>query len=285
MRDPRAASLLANAALEACVPVARRLGVSTADLKPCVAYYLDGGETYAERHKTAFVLALELRSLGLTVQETTKWIDWWARKAKQRPRETFSAVRAAYRERPSGGWWYHAPGLVKKPNTAAAHVLLDICEAVGCPAHCPAFSAKYQGVLNADFKQFARLGWVRHLKRRRRTSDVDVYRALCRRERELGLGPGVELLTSYKQLAEMAERHYTTIGKALRQLAADGLLSVEFGGGSGPHAHDRTPTRVRRVVPIPGKGKGSPNPAITTGSRSQPQIGRRPMPSSERTDG
>ena len=137
-------------------------------------------------------------------------------------------------------------------------------------------ATRFSGLVEETFDRFIQLGWPAYLKKKRWRAAIDVYEAICRRERQLRLAPGVELLTSYEQLSELAEVHKTTVGDALRRLEALGLVTFQAGSGSGPHAHDRVASRVKRVVPIPAP-PGSPIGAIRTGGGGQPHIGRRSL--------
>ena len=110
----------------------------------------------------------------------------------------------------------------------------------------PGIGGAGQGDLRAVGPRLARIP-----KKHRWRSAVDVYEGICRREKQLGLVPGVELFTTYEQLAGLGEVHKTTVGKALRRLAALGLITFVLGSGSGRTPRDRVASRVGRVVPIP----------------------------------
>jgi hypothetical protein len=134
-------------------------------------------------------------------------------------------------------------------------------------------AGKFVGPVKETFERFSELGWLGYLKKRRWRSVVDVYEAICRREKQLRLAPGVELRTTYDQLAGLAGVHKTTVGDALRRLAELNLIVFEAGSGSGPHARDRVASKVVRVVPIPSP-PGSPIRAIQEGGDRRPSIGR-----------
>ncbi len=261
-------------ALEAVNLVAEEYGIPTGDLKPCIAYVLDGNTTASLRN-CAFTLAIELRRLGRDASDVQKLLERWAKKVGFKQREVSGAVKSGFAKSSSGTWRYHPPGLQKKPGGRYAEVLGDVCAEVGCPANCPAFSKKYQGPVKETYERFELRGWAGYLRRRRFRSDIDVYRAICRSEIRLQLAPGAQILTTYRQLAELAEVHYTTVGDALTRLHQLGLIEFKAGSGDGPHARNRVASRVRRVVPIPRAPSELPSTfPLTTGSGRQPQISR-----------
>jgi hypothetical protein len=264
-------------ALEAIRPVVAEYGLPSSEMKPCIAYHLVGNlPLLIDRHKIAFTLAMELRRVGLEQEQVERHLARWANKIDYPQRQAQRAAKSAFMKRSDGGWRWHPPGLKKRPGTIYYETLGPICEAVSCPANCPAFAGKYQGPVRETFERFEQRGWPLHLRRRRMRAAIDVYRSLCQREKQLGLAAGVELLLSYDKQAVLAGCHRTTVGKALRQLAAEGLVLFEPGSGSGPSARDRKPSRVRRVVPIPlAPGSGSSNSAIQAGRGTRPDIGSR----------
>jgi hypothetical protein len=265
--------------LEAIRPVGRDYGLATTKLKPCIAFLLDGNFTASSR-KCAFVLAIELRGQGFERDRVEDILGRWASKAGVPLSETRSALKSAFLRRPDGVYRYHPPGVTHKPSGIYAEVLKPLCDELGCPANCPAFSKKYGGLHDQTFKRFVSLGWEEWLRRRRWHRAIDIYFAVCRREAQLRFAPGAELLTTYKQLAGLANGiHYTSVGKVLRQLASLGLICFTAGSGDGPHARNRTPSRVQRVIPIPRPPRdpfGS-LPALRTGRQSLPQIGSRAL--------
>src|SRR5262249_20550785 len=157
------------------------------------------------------------RRLGRSEEESEEVLAGWATKVGVRTATIRRAVRSAFGKKPNGDWRYHAPGL-RKEGQVYRDVLQPICEVVGCPANCPAFAGKYQGPVRETFERFQALGWSALLKRQRQRAAIDVYEAICRREKQLRLAPGAELLTSYRLLAKLAGVHATTAGDALRRL-------------------------------------------------------------------
>jgi hypothetical protein len=261
------------APLEAVRHVAAEYGIPSPQLKPCVALLLDGNLT-GDRHKAAFVIAIECRRIGFDEERTARVLRRWAKKIGYPQRAACRAILNAF-AREGEGWRYHPPGLAKKPGTIYAELLVPTCELIGCPANCAPLSGIYRGPRSEGFARFEQLGWPGYLRRSRRASDVDWYRAICEVERERGIAPGGLLFVSYKQLARIAGRDHSKSGQGMHRLASDGLLR-EFlpGGGSGPHARDRRASRVARLVPIPPL----PMAAITTGGERPPQIGgERPL--------
>jgi hypothetical protein len=222
-------------ALEAVRKVAQRYQLSTAQLKPCVCLLLEGHESSGSRHRVAFVLAIDLRRMGLTPEQVEVTLLDWAKRCSVRLSEVKGAVKSAFGKKSNGEWRYHPPGL-HKTGAVYAELLKPICDELGCPANCPAFSGKYQGPVKETFERFEQLGWPAYLKKKRRRADVDLYGAICRREKQLRLAPGVELLISYRQVAELAEVHATTAGDSLRRLRELGLILFTACSGSGPHA-------------------------------------------------
>jgi len=264
-------------ALEATVLVAAEYGLRTADLKPCVALLLDGNLGGAERHKAAFIIAVECRRMGLEANACARVLRAWSRKIGYRERDAQRAVESAFRRKPNGDWLYPAPGLNKKPGTSYA-ILAPTCETVGCPANCPPFLKLRQGPKAETMQRFEQLGWPEELRRIRRAAAADVYRAICLIERQHGLSPGSPLFASYKKVAEFSGRDHSGIGRLLDVLWRISLLSVfERGSGSGPYARDRHASRIARMVPIPAPSSAL-LAAIKTGCGPQPQIGGGPQP-------
>jgi len=276
--------------LETVRPVAEEYGIAPADLKPCIAYLLDGNGGGAPLRKVAFTIAIELRRIGWAQSEVTKVLAKWATKVGCRQSAVASAVNSAFRKKPGGEWLYLPPGL--KKGSTYSETIKPICDDVGCPANCAPFAHVHQGPRSENFGRFEKLGWARYLRQQRRAAAADYYRAVCRLEEDREVAPGAEMLVSYKQLAERAERDYSAAGENLDVLLSHGLLSkFTRGSGSGPHARDRVPSRVRRQVPIPPPPSaalttgGAPRPPIgagsppTTGSPSPPHIGGRQDPS------
>lgn len=263
-------------ALEAVRPVASEYGIPTAQLKPCIAFLLDGNlPGGVASHKAAFTIAIELRRLEWTQEHVRVTLKHWAHKVDFRVSEINGTLRSAFAKKPSGEWKYHPPGL-KKTKGVYAETLKPICDELGCPANCPAMATKYVGPAKETFEKFTELGWPSCLKKRRWRSEVEVYEAICRREKQLRLAPGVELFVTYEQLSELAVVHKTTVGKALTRLAELELISFEAGSGSGPHARDRKASKVARIVPIP-LPPGSPMGALREGGQRQPHIGSRSL--------
>ncbi len=241
--------------------------------KPCVAAVLDGDLAGAQRHEAAFIIAIECRDLGLTEAETKRVLVRWAASIGYRSREACRVIDGAYRTRAGGGWRYHPPGLTKKEGTFAHRVLAPHCADVGCPANCPRYQGVRQGPRGETYRQFERLRWPQTLKRQRHAAAIDVYRAVCDLEDELGVAPGRPLLTSSARLAELAERDRSHILENLRVLYTRGLLATfERGSGSGPNAHDRLPTRIARTTPIPTPPDQLVSPQSTTEGEPPPKI-------------
>jgi hypothetical protein len=247
--------------------------------KPCIAAVLDGNLAGADRHKAAFIIAIECRDLGLTEKEAERVLTRWATKIGYRPREAHRTIRGAYERRPGGEWKYHPAGLKKPVGSHAHHVLAHHCADVGCPASCPRYQGVRQGPRGDSYRHFERLRWPQVLKRARRGAAVDTYRAICDLEDEIGVAPGKPLLTSSACLAELSGRDRSHVMENLRILYAHhGLLAIfERGSGSGPNAHDRRPTRISRAVPIPTPPEHLLAPQYRTGRERPPQIeGERP---------
>ena len=246
------------------------MGSRQTKVKPCVGYLLDGNYTCSTR-EAAFTLAMEFRGLGKTESEINTLLTPWATLIGYRHRELERTVRSAFRKTSDGAFKYHPPGLRKKPGTTYANALLGVCEAVGCPQNCSAFVGKYVGDHSQSYQRFVQLNWPTQLRRWRFGRAADVYRAITVRERTLGIAPGSELRVTYKQLAALADgAHYTTVGRALPQLEALGLIEYTPGSGSGPHARDREASRVKRVIPIPSPPPVKPDIPPSINNRSCP---------------
>jgi hypothetical protein len=261
-------------ALEAVVFVADEYGIAAGALKPCVALLLDGSIGAAQRHEAAFVIAIECRRLRLSETETGRVLAYWAKKIEYGENDAGRAIASAYRKTPDGKHYrYHPPGLEKKPGGIYERVLAEVCRTVGCPANCAPFQGLRRGPGGEDLDRFERLDWPIVLRKQRHAAAVDYYRAIYLLERKHGFGAGTTLLTSYKQLAELAGRDKRHAGENLRVLLTRGLLShFTPGSGSGPNARDRKPSRIARAVPVPNIPPRY-RAAITTAGEAQPEIG------------
>lgn len=225
--------------------------------KPCVALLLEGEQGLtAARHQVAFTIAAELRRLGLDQADATAVLERWARQVGWEPRKATRTVASAYERKPNGEWRYRPPGLAKNSTTYAA-VLQPLCDQVGCPSHCPAFSREYQGDRAQDYVRFRELRWPAWWAKKRRHAAVSVYEAICSRERQLELAPGTWLWVTHQQLADLAAVEKKTVRLRLPDLAAAGL--VEYVPGSGAKG-ERRASRLRRVVPIPSPRSASLSP-------------------------
>lgn len=221
-------------ALEAVRSVAEEYGIATGQLKPCIAYLLDGNQPAAPGHEVAFTIAIELRRLDWSEDKVAEALAHWAKKIGCAVSDTQRALKSAFAKKSNGEPRYHPPGLRKKEGGIYSRTLKPVCDDVGCPANCPAMATRFSGPVQETFEKFTQLGWDAYLKKNRWRSAIDVYEAVCRREKQLQLAPGVELFTTYEQLAELAGVNKTTVGDALRRLAGLGLVAFEAGSGSGP---------------------------------------------------
>ncbi|MGI8708459.1 MAG: hypothetical protein ACR2LG_09700 [Actinomycetota bacterium] len=263
-------------ALEAVRSVAAEYGIPTGQVKPCVAYLLDGNQPAAPQHEVAFTIAIELRRLDWSEDKVGEALAHWAKKIGYPISDTRRALKSAFTKKPNGEHRYHPPGLHKKTGSVYSRTLKPACDEVGCPANCPAMASRFSGQVEETFEKFTQLGWPAYLKKNRWRSAIDVYEAICRREKQLKFAPGVELFTTYEQLAELAGVNKTTVGDALRRLTELSLITFQAGSGSGPHSRDRVASKVRRVIPIPSP-PGSPIRAIREGGERQPHIGGRSL--------
>jgi hypothetical protein len=254
------------AALESLVRARREYTPLPVD-KPCIGVLLDGylGD---ERHKAAFLLALEWRRLGVNQRDATRALKRWAKTIDYNaPRAAEKAVRSAYAKLPNGQWRYHPPGLKKKG--ISGYLLQPTCESVGCPQNCPAFSGVY-GAGPEDYARFCRLGWPEFLRGKRRYAAIEVYQAVCRIEQDRNFRSGAELRVTHHQLAEAAAVDRKTVSRCLLLLAGEySLITYEAGSGSGPNSKDRQASKVKRLLPVPSP----PIAAITTGGVTPTYIG------------
>jgi hypothetical protein len=238
------------ATLEASQLASEEYAIPSSQMKPCVGYLLAGGRSIAGRHDDAFCIAIYLRSLAWDRQRVEEAITRWAPKIQYSPRKAMRAVDSAFLKLADGSFKYHPPGLTKTGATYKT-VIKPICTVVGCPANCAYYASSYAGLVGEDFQRFADLGWVELLQRKRWGSSVDVYRAVCERERQLSFAPGSPILMSYRQLADWTGRDYSGIGRSLARLDDLRVLNFHRGSGSGPRAKDKVASKVQRVVPIP----------------------------------
>ena len=228
-----------------CDPVApREYGIPTGELKPCVAVLLDGNLGGAERHTAAFIIAMECRRIGHDEADTERVLSRWARRIGYRE----ARRPARHQERPpeNRGRQVALPPRPDSPRSWAAPTRSCNPPArtpvAGCPANCAPLAhlrgdARYAA---ETYLRFTKLGWPTALRQHRHEAAVDYYRALCELERQRGIGYGLPLFVTYRQLAERAHRAYQKAGAALTVLQTLGLLETfEPGSGSGPHARDR----------------------------------------------
>lgn len=191
-------------ALEAVRRASDEHGIPTGDLKTCIAYLLDGNIT-GSRRMAAFTLAMELRRLGWDRDKVEATLADWAGKIDWSQRDAQAAATSAFAKKPNGDYRYRPPGL-RHTGTTYGQVLAPVCAAVGCPANCPAFSGKFQGPTRETFERFEQRGWRVYFKSQRLRSVLDTYRAICQRETQLGFAPGAWLITTYKDIAAIAEQ-------------------------------------------------------------------------------
>jgi len=250
MDESMRSAAFAMAALQAARAFADRYGIKAGEMKSCVAILLDGNLGGCARHEAAFVIAIELRRLGLQEGQANQVLLEWARTIGYPPRSIAGPLRNAFGRKPNGDYRYHPPGF-RKERGVYKRVLQPFCQEIGCPENCLQYLLRARRSESDAFERFEEQGWVLSLNRRRCHAAVHVYRAICELERERRIAPGAPQLTSYKQLAERAQVDPKTVGRSLRVLAREGLLEVEFGSGSGPHARDRKPSQVTRLVPVP----------------------------------
>jgi hypothetical protein len=219
--------------------------------KTCIAVLLEGNLNGAGRHDCAFVIAMELRRMGMGDAAARRVLRRWATRIGYSPSNTERAVQSAYRRRADGAFQYHEPGLQNRAGGRYQQVMRPICADVGCPQNCIPYNRVYQGLPDETYDRFTQLGWPRWLRRHRHGAADDVYRALTQLERDYRLTPGAVLYTSFRKLEQISGRSRTHIKDHLLRLQQFGLIEVlEFGSGSGNYSKDRKPTQVRRAVPI-----------------------------------
>lgn len=85
-------------ALEAVRSVAAEYGIPTGQVKPCIAYLLDGNLPAAGRHEVAFTIAIELRRLDWSEDKVGEALAHWAQKIGYRVSDTRSALKGAFRK-------------------------------------------------------------------------------------------------------------------------------------------------------------------------------------------
>jgi hypothetical protein len=261
--------------LEAVCRVAAEYGLPQGELKPCVAVLLDGSFG-PSRHEAAFLIALELRRIGLSEQRAGRVIGRWAR--KYGVSRSHTAIRSAWEKNANGDWRYRAPGLAKRPGTVAFKVLLPVCVEIGCPQQCPPLAGRVRrGPARETYERFQRLGWPSYLRKSRHDAATDFYRAVCEVERARGFAPGTRLHVSYRQLAELADRNFAHAPESLELLLDLDLLTMfERGSGSGPNARDRKASTVQRRVPIPNTPVSPHRNRGSRGATCMGRLGQRP---------
>ena len=263
-------------ALELVRPIAGEYGLETGDLKPCIAYLLDGNLGVYKPARAAWVIAIELRRMGRAPRDTEVILQKWAwlTGITISQGDLAGAVRNAFKKTPRGDWHYRAPGLRK--TSPAYAPLQPLCDSLGCPNQCPPLCSRSPGNCGETFKRFGDLGWPNYLKRKRHSAAVLIYRELCDREGELGLAPGHEIHIADVQLAELTGSSRQHIGTHLRWLHELGLLAT-LRRGSRRRGEQARATTVARAVPIP-RAPLDASPPITTRARDGPQHRARVVP-------
>jgi hypothetical protein len=256
-------------ALESVVQMAAEYRLPQGELKPCVAYILDGNLGAAARHEAAFILGLECRRMGLTEERALGVVRAWARRIDYNPRTAASSAAAAWKRKANGDFKYHAPGRTK--GRVATAVLDPICRDVGCPEQCPPLQRTRRPSGRGDEMLLHEYGWTQLLQRRRMLGALQTYRAICVREAELEWVPGRPFHVTHQQLAERAVHgDKKAVARHLRLLADLGLIQYEAGSGA-PGA--RRASVVARVVPVPRPGAPGVTTAIRAGGVGTPDIG------------
>ena len=236
-------------ALEAIRPVAREWGISSSALRPCLAYYLDGGALLAERHATLFAVGILLRDVGFDRRAVELALRRWAKSAGYRDARVEGVASGVFLKA-GNDWKYRAPGL-RKHSRAWRDTLRPLCQAVGCPSNCPPLYRVRGGDPEEGIDRYIASGWPEFLRKNRWRGADDLYRALCRLEADRGFGTGATLLASYEELGRRSNMDKTNVGKCLRRLVSLELVSCRVGSGSGPHARDRRASEIARTIPIP----------------------------------
>jgi hypothetical protein len=232
-----------------------------------VAVLLDG--YVDERHKAAYLIAIEWRRLGVSREDALAGLKRWAKAVGiTKTRELEGTIRGVWSKHSNGQYRWHPPGLKSKGKWG--YMLQPTCDLVGCPQNCPAFSSVY-GAGAEDFKRFCKLGWPEYMEGRRLYIAPKVYRAICVIEEDWNFRSGAPLHVSHQQIAKPVGLERRNVSRNLPHLAELELIAYTPGSGSGPNAKDRIASEIARMIPIPSPPVGAVYiPAITTGDTTSP---------------
>jgi len=250
---------------------AREWGVDVDQIKPCVARIREVAN--GERNLSAYILATELRRMGVSPQRADRVMTRW--NSDNRPAlsvaELAGIIKSAY-----GGektYWCSGP-------------LSEWC--IGkhnCPWYARYVCGPGEVRGRTSMIDFERLGWHSpHVTLAERAT----YGGIIRLEAIRDCGPGGCVITSLRQLARLIGISPSGVRVALLVLDALGLIDYRPGT---PRATGR-PVKgclIRRVIPIPDprvdsaratrrRGRGTTSADLSNSSRKRPSPAPAPSP-------
>ncbi len=207
--------------------------VDVRQIRPCAAQIREVEKGL--RNQAAYILATELRRIGLTEQRTLQVMTRW-NESNLPPLtvvELEGIVTSAFRkEKTYGCNGALANWCVGRPN---------------CEYYQLFVAGKPPAIGRATMADFNRLGWRSpHITPAYRL----IYHALIQLESARGFGPGGRLISSTRQVARLAGLSSSCVLQGLRFLDAMGLIDYQPGRKRATGLPPKGCT-IHRVIPIP----------------------------------
>jgi hypothetical protein len=213
---------------EARQTVARRLNVAVEVVKPCYARI--PGVPEGSRNSTAYILATELRRMG--VETAAAWTDLlrWNRTCKPPlpERELQTTFQSAW-------------------HTEKTYGCRGLLASVWCVGRELCHWRRGLGRRTCRESDFFDFGWPALLK----SADFRVYCALVRLEQLRGVGAGGLVIAGTREYASLGGLCRTRVYAALERLEGKGLLLVVEKGEKRQAGLPARACQVKRVVPVP----------------------------------
>lgn len=219
---------------------ARRLNCDTKVIRPCFARI--AGVAKGSRNNTGFILACELRRMG--VDERAAWHHLSTWNDTNRPplgdREVQATFESAWRSEKVYG---------------CRGALAQWCTGRDSCSWYADFAERRKRPVEDAVSEFVDKGWLAVLS----SAQVRTYLALLRLERLRALGAGATLAVSTRDIAEMGGLYRKAVPKAWQELEARGLLVIVQSGQKRQAGLPSRAALVLRVVPMPEPAVGAVN--------------------------
>jgi len=216
--------------------------VKESKIRVCLHKVYNEGEKVGARNNTNFVLAVELRRVGMTYDDVLKRLLEWNSRCEEPQDENAvkNTVRSAFKK------VYYL--------TCTSDWVEPLCTCKSSMESCPTYWGKKTKAMGIELVNenkpyynsimLFQLGWGKVLS----GSEIKVYFAIAEWERKRGRKPGELFVVNHRQLAEEAGVGHGTVGTVLHNLADKKLIKYKPGVGRGA---SKTASEISRVIPIP----------------------------------